>query len=83
MKKLADFALHALQWEQSAGRFYISILPLISHSVSLVSVECRSDSLYLLIGQCHFGSEPGWFSFVSCRVVAFHSHSLTYNIVSM
>ena len=26
MKKLADFALHALQWEQSAGRFYISIL---------------------------------------------------------
>ena len=26
MKKLADFALHALQWEQSADRFYISIL---------------------------------------------------------
>ena len=23
---MTDFALHALQWEQSAGRFYISIL---------------------------------------------------------
>ena len=36
-----------------------ALIPLISHSVSLVSVECRSESLYLLIGQCRFGSEPG------------------------
>ena len=40
---MADFALHALQWEQSAGRFYISILNLVFVSIQLSSGKLSSN----------------------------------------
>ena len=36
-----------------------ALIPLMSYSVSLVSLECLPESLYLLIGQYRFGSDPG------------------------
>ena len=37
---MADFALHALQWEQSADRFYISILDITHHTIGYKEEEC-------------------------------------------